>query len=218
MIDFRKDRTKKWIDISVPLRSGMIHWPDDPPVKIEKLFDLDHGDISNVSMISMCSHTGTHMDAPLHFIKNGKGLDEMPFEATVGLARVIEIFDEESIKSEELICNRIRQGERLLFKTKNSTKCWDTVKFVKDFVYMSQDAAEFLVGRKIRVVGVDYLSVDGFRQNRFETHTILLKAGIWIIEGLDLSRVEHGRYHLICLPLNIEKGDGAPARAIVKRL
>jgi arylformamidase len=218
MTDFRKDRTRRWIDISVPLRSGMVHWPDDPSVKIEKLSDLDHGDISSVSMISMCSHTGTHMDAPLHFIKNGKGLDEMHFDATVGVARVIEIFDEESIKTEELISHRIRKGERLLFKTKNSIKCWDTRAFVKDFVYISQDAAEFLVDRKIRVAGVDYLSVDGFGENGFKTHITLLKAGIWIIEGLDLSRVEHGRYQLICLPLNIAKGDGAPARAIVKRL
>ncbi len=218
MTDFRKDRIKKWIEISVPLRSGMVHWPDDPPVKIERLLDIDHGDTSNVSILSMCAHTGTHMDAPLHFIKNGKSLDEMPFDATVGLARVIEIFDEESIKREELTSHRIRKGERLLFKTRNSIKCWNNSTFIKDFVFISQDAAEFLADRKIRAAGVDYLSVDGFGQNGFKTHITLLEAGIWIIEGLDLSSVEHGRYQLICLPINIAKGDGAPARAIVKRL
>lgn len=218
MRDFRKYRKNKWIDISVPLKSGMVHWPDDPPVKIERLFDLDQGDMSTVSMISMCSHTGTHIDAPVHLIKNGKGLDEIPFDVVVGVARVIEIFDEKSIRAEELIRHRIRQRERLLFKTKNSIKCWNTGKFVKDFVFISQDAAEFLVDRKIRVAGIDYLSVDGFGERGFNAHITLLKAGIWIIEGLDLSGVEHGKYQLICLPLNITRGDGAPARAIVKRL
>ncbi|MGA1839811.1 MAG: cyclase family protein [bacterium] len=214
----KKYRTNKWIDISVPLKSGMVHWPDDPPVKIERLFDLDQGDISSVSMISMCSHTGTHMDAPIHLIKNGKGLDEMPFDVTVGVARVIEIYDEESIRAEELVHHQIRQGERLLFKTRNSIKCWNTSQFVEDFVYISRDAAEFLVDRKIRVAGIDYLSVDGVGEQGFKTHITLLKAGIWIIEGLDLSGVEHGRYQLICLPLNITRADGAPARAIIKRL
>ncbi|MGA1863963.1 MAG: cyclase family protein [bacterium] len=214
----RKYRTNEWIDISVPLKSGMVHWPDDPPVKIERLSDLDQGDLSTVSMISMCSHTGTHMDAPIHLIKNGKGLDEMPFDVTVGVARVIEIFDEKSISAEELARYQIRKGERLLFKTRNSIKCWNISRFVKDFVYISRDAAEFLVERKIRVAGIDYLSVDGIGEKGFNAHIVLLKAGIWIIEGLDLSGVEHGRYQLICLPLNITRGDGAPARAIVKRL
>ncbi len=211
-----KPNKKGWIDISVLLKSGMINWPGDPPVKIERVHDLDHGDRNTISTISMGSHTGTHMDAPLHFIKGGKGLDEMPLDVTIGSARVIEIVDQESIKVEELIKHGIGQGERILFKTKNSTACWGSDTFVEDFVYISQEGAEFLVERKIRSVGVDYLSVGGFRKNGAKTHITLLEAGIWLIEGLDLSKVEPGKYQLICLPLKILKSDGAPARAIVK--
>lgn len=196
----------------------MVKWPGDPPVKIERLLDLDHGDESNISMISMGSHTGTHMDAPLHFIKGGKGLDEMPFIATIGLSRVIEIFDKESIKTKELIHHQIRQGERILFKTKNSEKCWHSKSFIEDFIYIPQDTAEFLVDRKVRTIGIDYLSVGGFRENGAKTHLRLLEAGIWIIEGLNLAHVEHGKYQLICLPLRIIKSDGAPARAVIKRV
>ena len=217
MTYFKRKSQKEWIDISVPLRNGMVNWPDDPPLKIERVLDLDQGDRTNVSMVSMCLHTGTHIDAPLHYFENGNGVDNMPFDATVGLARVIEIFDEKSIKSRELINHRICKGERLLFKTKNSIRCWKNDTFVKDFVFISLDAAEFLVDCKVRSVGIDYLSVDGFRDEESKTHMTFLEAGIWIIEGLNLSRVEHGKYQLICLPLNIIKSDGAPARAIVKR-
>lgn len=209
---------KGWIDISVPLFSGMVIWPGDPSVRIERVFDLDHGDECTVSAISMGSHTGTHIDAPLHFIKGAKCMDEMPFDATIGLSRIIEIFDKGSIKAEELINHGIRPGERILFKTRNSDRLWNSNRFAEDFVYIEHAAADFLVNRKVRTVGVDYLSVGGFDQDGAKTHHILLEAGIWIIEGLDLSRVEHGRYKLICLPVKILKSDAAPARAIVKRV
>ena len=205
-----------WIDISVPLYTGMVHWPDNPPVSIERMMDIDRGDTANVSKLSMGVHTGTHMDAPVHFFPGGKGIDTMPLAATIGLARVIEIHDPESIKPDELHMYQIKSGERILFKTRNSTRCWQSDDFVKDFVYISHEAAQYLAAQQVQTVGVDYLSVGGFFKDGVETHHALLSAGIWIIEGLNLSSVRAGTYELICLPLKIERSDGAPSRAVLR--
>nr|HET6901773.1 cyclase family protein [Ktedonobacteraceae bacterium] len=205
-----------WIDISVPLHTGMAHWPDNPPVLIERMEDINRGDTANVSKLSLGAHTGTHMDAPVHFFPTGKGIDTMPLSATIGLARVIEIQDSESIKLDELRPHQIQRGERILFKTRNSTRCWQTNDFVQDFVYISHEAAQYLAAQQVQMVGVDYLSVGGFFKDGVETHHALLSASIWIIEGLNLSSVEAGTYELICLPLRITGCDGAPARAILR--
>jgi len=141
----------------------------------------------------------------------------MPLDATVGRARVIAVRDPEAIKIEELRRHRIRKSERILFKTQNSTECWNQEKFRRDFVHLSTDAAHFLAAKKIRTVGVDYLSVGGYESDGAEIHRILLKAGIWIIEGLNLSKVNPGIYELVCLPLRILDSDGAPARAILRQ-
>lgn len=206
-----------WIDISVPLHTGMVHWPDNPPVQIEYMLHIGRGDICTVSTLSMGSHTGTHMDGPFHFLPEGLGLHEMPLDAAIGRARVIEIHDPESIKPDELRPHKIQAGERLLFKTLNSTCCWKTDTFVENFVYISQEAARYLASVGVQTVGIDYLSVGGFKKDGFETHEALLKANIWIIEGLDLSQIEPGIYELICLPLRIAESDGAPARAILRK-
>ncbi len=205
-----------WIDVSVPLRTGMVHWPDDPPVSIERAQDIELGDEANVSRLSMSAHTGTHMDAPLHFFRTGKSLDIMPLTATLGRARVIEIRDPESIKPEELRPYQIQRGEKVLFKTRNSSRCWQTDDFVEDFVYISLEAARYLAAQQVQTVGIDYLSVGGFFRDGVETHHALLEAGIWIIEGLNLSSVTPGIYEFVCLPLKIEGSDGAPARAILR--
>lgn len=210
--------TDGWIDISVRLRSGMVHWPDNPPVRIERMLDMEQGDVANVSKISIGSHTGTHMDAPLHFVLEGEGLDEMPLTAAMGRARVIEIHDPESIKPYDLNPHKIRHGERILFKTQNSARGWPSAAFIEDFVYISQEAARYLAAREIQTVGIDYLSVGGFQRDGVETHQALLEAGIWVIEGVDLSQVEPGEYELICLPIKVERSDGAPARAILKAI
>ena len=205
-----------WIDVSVPLRTGMVHWPDDPPVSIELALDIERGDEANVSRLSMGAHTGTHMDAPLHFFSMGKSIDTMPLTSTLGRARVIEIRDPESIKPDDLRPYQIQRNERVLFKTRNSARCWQTDDFVEDFVYISQEAARYLAAQQVQTVGIDYLSVGGFVRDGVETHHALLEAGIWIIEGLNLSSVTPGIYELVCLPLKIEGGDGAPARAILR--
>ncbi len=214
-LDFNSD---DWIDISVTLKSGMVHWPGDPAVDIKRINNMDTGDKNNLSNLSMGAHAGTHMDAPLHFIKEGKGLDEITLSATIGKARVIEIEDMESIKSEELKKHNISSGERILFKTRNSERCWSTDDFIEDFVYIDNDGAEYLSEKGVMTVGVDYLSVGGYKKNGTEVHNILLGSGIWLIEGLDLSKISAGPYQLICLPIKIKKSDGAPARAIVKSI
>jgi arylformamidase len=205
-----------WIDISVPIYSGMVHWPDNPPVKIERIQDLAHGDAANVSKIELGAHTGTHMDAPRHFLKEGIGLDEMPLDATIGQVRVISIKHPQAILRAELELHNLQAGERVLFRTLNSERCWKTDQFVEDFVYISAAAAQYLVERQIRTIGIDYLSVGGYVYDGVETHQILLSAGIWLIEGLNLSTVKPGIYEFICLPLRILGADGAPARAILR--
>ena len=210
------DAKDAWIDVSVPLRSGMVRWPDNPPVRIERVLDTECGDVASVSKISMGSHTGTHMDAPLHFVRGGEGMDRMPLDAAVGRARVIEVQDPVSVKPEDL--RGVGRGERVLFKTQNSARRWEEDAFDEDFVYVSKEAARELAARGVRTVGVDYLSVGGFREDGVETHRALLGAGIWVIEGLNLLAVEPGEYDLVCLPLKIEDGDGAPARAILRAI
>jgi arylformamidase len=207
-----------WIDISVPLHNGMAHWPDDPKFEIELAKSIGRGDVCNVSRVCTSVHIGTHMDAPYHFFKNGIGIDQAPLEAVVGPCRVIPVHDPAAIKPADLVDKNLRPGERVLFKTRNSQRAWKTDAFVQDFVYLSKEAAQFLVDRQVQTVGVDYLSVGGFFKDGLETHQILLSATVWIIEGLDLSAVEPGAYDLICLPIKLQGRDGAPARAILRPL
>src|SRR5438128_220868 len=163
-------------------------------------------------------HKVTHMHVTIYLIASEKCTYQITLTATIGSARVIEISDTESIKPDELQSHDLKQGERILFKTINSTRCWQTNDFVKDFVYISHEAAEYLAERKVLTVGVDYLSVGGFYKDGPETHAALLGGGVWIIEGLNLSQVQAGNYELICLPLKMLDCDGAPSRAILRPL
>ena len=210
------EMTANWIDISVPIYSGMVHWPDNPAVRVERIQDLSRGDAANVSRLELGAHTGTHMDAPRHFLADGAGLDELPLDATIGTARVIRIAHPQVILPEELEAHRLRAGERVLFRTRNSERCWNSNRFVEDFVYIGAAAARFLAQRRVRTIGIDYLSVGGYVHDGIETHRVLLGAGIWLIEGINLAAVEPGAYELVCLPLRIAGADGAPARAILR--
>jgi arylformamidase len=207
---------KKWIDISVGVKAGMVHWPGDPDIEISQFRDMRKGDVCNVTVLSLSSHTGTHMDAPKHFIRGGETLDKMPLDATIGPCRVIEITDKESIKPAELQPHRIRAGERILFKTRNSKRSWKSDNFDKDFVFVSKEAAAYLAERRIMTIGIDYLSVGGFKKDGVETHQALLGAGIWIIEGLSLAKITPGEYDLCCLPIKVLGREGAPARALLR--
>ncbi len=206
-----------WIDVSVPVHNSMHFWHGDPPPYVTMHAGTAKGDVCNVSVIYCSFHTGTHMDSPLHFLPGQKTMDDLPFDAVIGPARVVEIKDKESIKPAELKKLKLKKGERILFKTPNSTVSWKKPTFDKDFVYISKEGAQFLVDAGIQTVGIDYLSVGGFYKDGVETHHILLGAEVWIIEGLDLSKVKPGNYDLICLPVKFAKGDGAPARCLIRK-
>ena len=206
-----------WIDVSVPISAGMVHWPEDPPVEVSRVSEIAAGDPANVTRLEMSAHTGTHMDAPVHYLEGREGIDAMPFDATIGPARVIEISDMVSVKAGELAGHDPKQGERLLFKTVNSVNAWRLApEFERNFVYIAADAAAYLAECGVRSVGIDYLSVGGFERDAAETHVALLRAGVWVIEGLNLAEIEPGDYELLCLPLKIVGSDGAPARALLR--
>jgi arylformamidase len=210
--------SSEWIDISVPLHNGMVHWPGDAPFERTETASIAKGAEANVSEIRGSAHTGTHIDAPLHFLPGRPGIDAMPISATVGRARVISIQDEELIQVRELESHSLAKNERVLFKTRNSEQCWNTDHFQEKFIYIPKDTAQYLAERRVQTVGIDYLSVGGFESDGAETHRILLAAGIWIVEGLKLAHVEAGEYELVCLPLKIVGSDGAPARAVLRKL
>ena len=207
-----------WIDISLTIHPGMPYWPDNPAVSVEPSQCLAHGDVCNVSKLTIGTHTGTHVDGLNHFIKGAIGIDKMPLDATIGKARVIKIENPKQIKVAEIEPHNLQEGERILFKTQNSDRALQSDTFIEDFVHISTDAAKYLAQKKVRTVGVDYLSVGGYEGNVIDVHHALLGSGIWAIEGLNLSQVEPGEYELICLPIKLKNGDGGLARAILRPL
>jgi len=212
---------KGWYDISVPLKQGMNYLPLDPvPPKIYRFNDVELGAKVTMSMLEIISHTGTHIDTPLHFIPGGSTVSDMPLDATVGRARVIEIKDDEKIKVPELKKHNIKKGERLLFKTRNSPRVYESPTFVEDYVYLDGTAAEYLAEKKIRLFGLDSITIGHFKDepNIVKTHQALLAAGIYILEACALGNVPPGEYELLCLPLLMYKGDAGPCRAILRPL
>ena len=205
-------------DISLTLRPHMPVYPGEPQPTIEPLSQIARGDVANVSLLTLASHTGTHIDAPYHFLADGQTVDELPLDALVGPALVVQVQVAQEITAADLESLAIPQGtERLLFKTRSS-ELWRQETFQTDFVALAADAARWLVKRGIRLVAIDYLSVERFGAESFEVHETLLGAGIVVVEGVDLRRVSPGSYFLACLPLKIEGGDGAPARAVLVEL
>jgi arylformamidase len=206
-----------WIDVSVAIRDGMVHWPDNPPIVVERVLDMARGDAANVTKLSLGVHTGTHVDAPVHFDPNAAGVDAIPVDALCGPARVITIANRREVTVDELAAASIVAGERILLRTYNSPHAWQQEMFVEDAVHLSLEAAQWLAARKVMTIGIDYLSVGGFATKNGEAvHHALLDAGVWIIEGLDLTDVPAGPCELMCLPIKIAGADGAPARAYVR--
>jgi arylformamidase len=203
-------------DITLTITPQTIVWPGDSPVKITHTSSIDSGDNANVSEISMSCHTGTHVDAPDHFLNNGITVDDLSLELLVGRAYVLYLPDVNMITASVLMQAEIPpRTRRLLFKTRNSD-LWASGnrEFQTDFVALSVDAAELLVDRNVKVVGIDYLSIAPYKMGT-PVHTILLNAGVVVIEGLDLSKVSQGRYTLHCLPLKLGGVEGAPTRAVL---
>jgi arylformamidase len=207
-----------WIDISLPIYEGMVGGPNDPRVTVKLVRDPAKGDPVTMSQLTMISHTGTHIDSPRHFFVDGTTIDALPLETFIGPARVIEIKDTDSIKPAELEPYDIQSGERILFKTKNSSWVYDSDKFVTPYVYISNEAALFLVEKKVQLVGIDYITVGGYanREDNRVVHKLFLNGGVSILEEVNLKGVKPGRYELIAVPLRFRKLDAAPCRAIIR--
>jgi arylformamidase len=206
-----------WIDISVPLRNAMTVYSGDPPFHIERSGSIVEGGSSNVSRMQLGVHTGTHVDAPIHFIDGAAGSETTPLDALMGPAWVVDASSVGgAITARDVSRFDIPDGEtRLLFRTP-SVRSWEQIQFDKAYVAPDASAATALVRRGVRLVGMDYLSVAPF-DAPVPTHRILLGAGVVVLEGLDLRDVEPGPYDLLCLPLRIVGSDGAPARALLRR-
>ena len=203
-------------DISLPISESLVVWPDDPGIQLTHASHLDRGDPCTVTHLSLGAHTGTHVDAPAHFISGGPGIERLDLEVLVGPALVVHALEVDALSADVLEGLNIPPGtERLLFRTRNSA-CWarGDADFDESFVAITEDGARWLVERGVRLVGIDYLSVGPFRDT-IGTHQVLLGAGVIALEGLDLGRIVPGVYQLYCLPLKIVGCDGAPARAIL---
>ncbi len=205
-------------DITVPIRSGMPVYEGDPGVEIKAWSALAKGDSANVSSLHFGAHTGTHVDAPAHFIEGARKIDALSLETLMGPARVIRVPDEVTeIDLDSLAKCDLAGIERVLFHTRNSA-FWSGEGFRKDFAHLAPEAAEKLVELGVKLVGIDYLSIEKFHSGHHRTHLALLSNNVVIVEGLNLSEVDAGDYELICLPMKIAEGagDGAPARAVLR--
>jgi arylformamidase len=198
-------------DVTVPLATGMSAYPGDPLYSLEP---LGTGAL-RISRISMSSHAGTHVDAPLHFSATGAAVDQLPLEILLGKARVIELTVRERVDRRDLEDANLRDDLRVLLKTRMSGQMLRGG-YDEDHVYLTEDAAIYLVQAGIKLVGFDYLSVDRAGSSDFPAHHALLGAGVVLVEGLDLSGVEPGEYEMSCLPLRLAGGDGAPARVVLR--
>jgi arylformamidase len=206
-------------DVSVTIDKQLPVWPGDPAVKVERVEKIEDGENANVSRIEMGAHTGTHVDAPYHFLMDGAKVDTLALDVLVGPALVVRIPDSVAVLDRTAIAAaNIPSGvTRVLFKTRNSAFWAHTgAEFQPGFVAIDADGAQALVERGIKLVGIDYLSIAPFKHSR-PTHQILLAAAMIIIEGLDLSKVQAGEYRLVCLPLKLGGAEGAPARTILVR-
>lgn len=205
----------KVFDISVPVRNGGPVYPGNPAIHIAPHSELSKGASSNLSTIAIGSHTGTHVDAQHHFVDGGTKVDEMPLDVLIGPARLFAFpHDVMRITAAMLQAHDLRGVERALFHTRNSSFVNDPT-FHSDFTFVAPDAAEYLVSLGVKLVGVDYYSIEQFRSGHHKTHRTLLTKGVVIVEGLDFSRVPPGDYNLYCLPLLLAGLDGAPARAVL---
>jgi len=209
-------------DISVPLSSNTPTYPGDPQIKIDRWLSIDKGDSANVSMLHFGAHSGTHVDAPAHFIAGAARVESLPLEVLIGEVEVIEVPSELDVIDEEFVAGRIRPNtERVLFKTRNSDFWLNNLsEFQFHYTSISRKAASKLIELGIKLVGIDYLSIEKFQSETHETHLCFLSQGIVILEGLNLAEVAPGRYELICLPLKLAggDGDGAPARAVLRQV
>jgi arylformamidase len=204
------------LDVSLPLDARLPIWPSNPAFDLTPVKQIAAGGSSNVSRLTLGTHTGTHIDAPRHMIEGAPTLDQLPLDALIGPARVVAVETDRAIEARHVDGDALQGSTRILFKTKNST-FWGDPTFRSDFVFLSEAAARALVDAGVRLVGIDYLSIEEYRKPGAPAHKTLLSAGVVIVEGLDLSSAEPGPYDVYCLPLRVAGADGAPARVLLRR-
>jgi arylformamidase len=209
-------------DVSVPLSSALPTYPGDPGIQIHDWSKLANGDGANVSALNFGAHTGTHVDAPAHFIEGARKVDALALDVLIGEAHVVEVPEDKRVVDEDFVVTNCPAGAtRIIFKTRNSS-FWtgDFTEFRTDFTYLDLLAAQRLARTGVKLVGIDYLSVEKFNSKDHEVHHALLSHDVIIVEGLNLTGVPPGKYELICLPLRLRShlGDGAPARAVLRTI
>jgi arylformamidase len=206
----------KLFDVSVPLDASLPSYPGNLPFSIEPVKRIARGDSSNVSSLHLSAHAGTHVDAPRHFYDGASGVEGLPLEMLFGRARVVEITGRRGIGAEQLAGTDLSEDIRVLFKTSNS-RFWGSPEFQKDYVGVTESGARYLVEHGVKLVGIDYLSIEVFKTPGAPAHHALLGGGVIVIEGLNLRDVDPGVYDLACLPLRVVGADGAPARVVLRR-
>jgi arylformamidase len=209
-------KTRKIYDVSMPIYSGMLTYTGNPETKIETFKSIATGATSNISLLHIGTHAGTHVDAPRHFIEGRQGVDAIDPEVLIGPARLFQLPDVRHIDRRVLEELDLKGVIRLLLGTRNSALLKQG--FTTDYAFVSEDAASYIVELGVKLVGLDWLAVEEFQKPGRPTHHTLLGANVVIIEGLDLSSVPEGDYELLCLPLKIKDGDGAPARVLLREL
>jgi arylformamidase len=206
----------KLIDVSVPIDASLPTYPGNTPFSLEAIKRISRGESSNVSTVHMSAHAGTHVDAPRHFFDGAAGVDLLPLEMLLGRVRVIEVRSRKGIGPDELSEIDLSEDVRVLIKTTNS-RLWGSPEFNRDYVGVTEAGAKHLIGHGIKVLGVDYLSVEQFKNPGAPAHHVLLGGGTIVIEGLNLRDVDPGVYEMFCLPLRIVGADGAPARVVLRQ-
>ena len=208
---------KRFYDVSMTIESGMLSWPDDAPVSVDRVRSMEDGERLNKSRLDLSAHSGTHIDAPVHFIREGIGVDLLPLDILIGPAVVLHLPGVREIGVSELKAAGIQPDtERLLLKTDNG-KHLGQREFKKDFSFVTPEGARYIIDSGVRLVGVDYLSIAEYARGEV-VHQALLGEGIIIVEGVDLREVPAGSYNLIALPLKIGGCDGAPARVVLEEI
>lgn len=206
----------RFLDVSVPLAAGLVAYPGNPEFELQAIKRIAEGGSSNVSRLILGTHTGTHVDAPRHFFDDGAAVEALALDLLIGRARVIQMTRRGGITQEDLSAAGLREDLRVLLKTANSG-FWNGQPFRGDYTHLTESGARYLVEQGVKVVGIDYLSIEQFRKPGAPAHRALLSHGVIIIEGLNLADAEPGMYEMYCLPLPVRGGDGAPARVVLKR-
>lgn len=204
-------------DITLTITPNLVTWPGDPKVILERVSKIEDGANANVSHLDLGVHTGTHMDAPVHFLQGQAGIETLDLNVLIGPVLIIEVPDSVPVINASFLksIDWSKDTQRVLFKTRNS-HYWevDDQEFHRDFVAINADGARYLIEKEVKLIGIDYLSISPWKQSR-PVHQAFLKAGVIILEGIDLSKVVAGRYQLCCLPMKLGGSDGAPARVVL---